>query len=65
MRLLVLLSSNWLRFNLILTKKHTLSLFFTQTTKNAKIALAREGEKGIIGALRAAESLEGLLVKKI
>lgn len=31
-----------------------------QTAKNAKFALACEDEKGIIGALRAAESLEGL-----
>ncbi|BAJ01764.1 hypothetical protein [Shewanella violacea] len=31
-----------------------------QTAINVKNALAREDEKGIIGALRAAESLEGL-----
>ncbi|MEI6858284.1 MAG: hypothetical protein V5788_00540 [Shewanella sp.] len=31
-----------------------------QIAKNVKIALAREDEKGIIGALRAAKSLGGL-----
>ena len=52
-------NSNCLLFNPYLFKKQALSLFFMQTAKNVKNALARGYEKGIIGALRAAESLEG------
>ena len=53
--------SNFHHFDADLFRKQSLRLFFRQTKENGKFALACESEKGIIGALRATQSFEGIL----
>ncbi|GIU35744.1 hypothetical protein TUM4433_33500 [Shewanella schlegeliana] len=57
--------SNFQHFDAHLFRKQNLRLFFMQTRRNGKFALACEDEKGIIGALGARESLEGILTHKV